>query len=200
MNAFLVPKEVVLNLLREGCTEDKRASRLLALDYVYSDGNKVCVDSKEDLALWSVINNVARESDVAQYLSWRAFERYVRRVFEEIGYDTLHSIRVRIPGTMMEFDVIAYDGDKVVVVECKRWKRAAPSVIKRIAYEHRLKVWRASEYLAKYGNRALPVVITLKGRPAMYDSVVVPVRYLRDLTEHIDEIFYEFEGVVDLQQ
>ncbi|UXD22044.1 hypothetical protein IPA_01130 [Ignicoccus pacificus DSM 13166] len=192
-------KDKVLLLLKEGCADPGPFRWLSAFDFIYESEGKICVDAKEDLALWAVLNNVLRESEAAPYLSWRAFESYVMKVFDSLGFETIHSLRVRIPGRMMEFDVVAYDGKKVIVVECKRWQRSSPSALRRIAEEHRAKVFKASEHLSKYGKVALPLVITLRGKPMFLDSIVVPIRYLKDLTEHLDQLFYEFE-VVKLQQ
>ncbi len=187
-------RDVLIELLREGCTNRIRRELLLA-EFIYEEDGRICVDSKEDLALWAVLWGYLTEAEVAKYLSWRAFERYVMKIFQEAGFETSHSVRFRTLRRMMEFDVIAYDGAKVFVVECKAWNKGSKGAILKVAREHRLKVIEASEYLRKYGRLAVPVVITLKGRPWVADSLVVPIRYIRDFVQRLDEITYSFDYV-----
>jgi len=190
----------ILRLLREGCIEAKSRLRgLEILDSVYLYEGKLCVAEREELALWAVLNNLLREEDVAPYLSWRAFEGFVSKALYEAGYEVIHSLRVKVGGKRMEFDVVGYDNNKVIVVECKRWSRMSRSELVKIAESHRKRVLKARDELRKFGKKGVPVLITLRGYPLYIDSIVVPIRYLQDFLTHLDEIIYDF-GYVQLQQ
>ncbi|ALU12522.1 hypothetical protein EYM_04820 [Ignicoccus islandicus DSM 13165] len=187
-------RDLIVNLLKNGCVKAKRPELLLS-EFIYTKGNEVCVDSKEDLALWAVIWGYLSEGEVARYLSWRSFERYVMKIFSEAGFQTRHSVRFRTLERLMEFDVIAYDGRKVFVIECKAWNKGSIQAIKKVAREHRLKVIEASDYLRKYGKIGIPIVVTLKGRPLISDSIIVPIRYIRDFVQKMDEVIYDYDYV-----
>jgi len=182
----------IKKLLSEGCSELPAAwaAELKLLD-CYEDGGKVCCPSPEEVALWAVIRGVMGEHEAASYLNWKAFESYVARALEEAGFETLKNVRVRAGDKLAEFDVIGYDGDKVIVVECKRWSAFRRSALLKVAEEHKAKVERAAYWLAKLGKRALPVVVTLRGTPIREGALIVPIKSFKGFIEEVDLAFLE---------
>ncbi len=183
----------IKKLLEEGCSEPPRAikEQLLLLEDCYEESGKVCCQGQESVALWAVLQGLMSEYEASRYLNWKAFEAFVARALEEAGFETMRNVRVWGEGKLAELDVVGYDGEKAIVVECKRWNKTSPSVVRRIAEEHARKVRRTSYWLSRLGKVALPVVVTLKGRPMELESLVVPIRAFEAFLEEIDVAFVE---------
>ncbi|NPA84628.1 MAG: hypothetical protein GXO07_01320 [Crenarchaeota archaeon] len=181
----------VKKLLSEGCAELPVAVRaeLLTLESCYADGERVCCQSPDEVALWAVLRGLMSEYEASTYLNWKAFESFVARALEEAGFATLKNVRVKTKYRTVEFDVVGHDGRRVVVVECKRWKRSGAYL--SVAEEHAWKVRAASEWLSRFGKVALPVVVVLKGRAVAEGALVVPIKLFKGFLEELDVAFAE---------
>jgi len=73
---------------------------------------------------------------IARYLSWREFERLAARVLEKAGYGSVWNLRIASREGRVQVDVLAYRGDLMLLIDCKRWnKPLTPSAEARIAEE-----------------------------------------------------------------
>ena len=183
----------VKKLLTEGCSELPIAAKaeLSTFESCYEDGERLCCQSPEEVALWAVLSGVMSDYEASRYLNWKAFEAFVARALEEAGFETLRNVRVGTEYRRVEFDVIGYDGERVLVVECKRWKAFRRSVMLKVAEEHAWKVKVASYWLSRLGRVALPVVVTLKGRAVTEGALIVPIKSFKGFLRELDVAFVE---------
>ncbi len=137
--------------------------------------------------------------DILRYLYWREFENICEAVLMMAGFYTFRNLRFKARGRRYEIDVVGVKGDKVLLIDCKKWKRMSSSMLKN-AVEKQLERTRAlSETLESVGlhleySRILliPVIVTmLAGDMAFYDSVpIVPISKLKNF-------LYNFENILD---
>ncbi|ABL77891.1 NERD domain-containing protein [Thermofilum pendens] len=67
---------------------------------------------------------------------WSSFEELCCYLAESFGLRTKRNLRFKNLGRRFEVDLIAASDNLVLVVDCKRWRRAPPSSLKKAAKAH----------------------------------------------------------------
>lgn len=118
-----------IHLMMSGSWE-RVPSELLA--YLRKELDK---DPREDLVGVSFLLiklGVNPEKAVA-LLKWRGFEQLCERGLEIAGFHTKRNVRFRVEGRKHEIDVLAWDPDIILTLDCKMWsKGGSPKAYKII--------------------------------------------------------------------
>jgi hypothetical protein len=132
----------------------------------------------------------AHVEEAARILGWRAFEALAEVVFRAWGYETIRNLHLG----RREVDILARGGNITLVVECKRWRRAAGEATLAEVVEA---VKGKAELLLKGmgpGHTTIPMVVTMQRyHPRLVDGVpIVPIgalqSFLQDLHQHIHSL------------
>ena len=159
----------------------------------------------EDLRLEVVLRGLELGVDgslIARYLSWREFEKLVARVLGKAGYGSIWNLRISSREGRVQVDVLAYRGDLMLLIDCKRWnKPPAPSEEARIVeeQERRLRILRGLlEGISKPGEGSrtvylVPVVLSLyqPSKPLMKGHVFSSIGSFESALDYIERAFFQ---------
>jgi len=134
--------------------------------------------------------------ELSRVLDWKDFEVLAAKMLEASGYTTHHAFRLRKPRA--EVDVIGIRDGLALLVDCKHWKRASPSELRRFAS---MQTERAQAFVGankKIGNeivlKAVPAILTLHSESVDFaDGVpVIPVTkfrsFLNEMPGYLDRM------------
>ncbi len=122
-------------------------------------------------------------------IDWREFEGLVAFILGRWGYRTMNNVRLRLGGQLMEIDVVGgIKGDRVVLVEAKRWRRNA---MKGVVEAHLRKAEAMRNDWMKVARklglpplseaRIYPVVVSWKREEGSFALPVVDITSLNGL-------------------
>ncbi len=107
-------------------------------------------------------------------LDWREFEEFISNVFAEFGFHVVSNLRLDCNGGV-EFDVVAWNREIVLVVEAKKW-RSGGERWTEVADRHLEKITRCRSKLLAFAPSVAPLVITSTDTGFVHRGVpVVPV-------------------------
>jgi hypothetical protein len=139
--------------------------------------------------------------DAAQAISWQEFEEFAGQCLEEAGFRTESNVRVRGNGRMWQIDIIGFQGDLVLAIDCKHWNTPGSISRFRLAADHQRRA--TSHFLTSRSGKsvegheerhALAVILTLSEPPAQFaeGAVLVPVEkfptFLNGVTPHDENL------------
>lgn len=138
---------------------------------------------------------------IARHLSWREFERLVTRVLEEAGYDVEWNLRLSCGKERVQVDVLAYNGNLLLLVDCKRWNKPLPPSAEeniRRSQERRLSLlkeligersWEDEEHLVYL----IPLVLSLyrPSKTLLGGHVFASIRDLESAIEFIKRSYFQ---------
>jgi hypothetical protein len=162
------------------------------------EGDSACPLNRAILAAAAVRLGADPEA-VSRLLSWRDFEGLVAEALSEAGLRVWRNLRVPGRGGL-EVDVLGLEGDRGVVVDCKRWsyRSSSPSRIAEAASRH---VERVMRLIALWGSLGLPgtprrllpaLVVLREDLPKVVNGVaVVPVLQLSGFTRELEAVIDE---------
>jgi len=121
------------------------------------------------LALWK---EGFRMDELLRYSNWRYFEELCCRLFSEASFHALRGLHFSYEGKRYEVDVVALRDPYVIVIDCKRWRRAMRSRVEVFANRHleRCKalakeLWHLKRLNALIGKwrtaKIVPILLTL---------------------------------------
>ncbi|GGP19163.1 hypothetical protein GCM10007981_01730 [Thermocladium modestius] len=125
-------------------------------------------------------------------IDWREFEGLVAFILGRWGYRTMNNVRLRLGGQLMEIDVVGIKGDRVVLVEAKRWRRNA---MKGVVEAHLRKAEAMRNDWMKVARklglplseaRIYPVVVSWKREEGSFALPVVDITSLNGLASALD--------------
>jgi len=119
-------------------------------------------------------------------MKWQYFERLVGWVFEENGFETEVGRVIKFGGIRRQFDVIAKGFSKIFLVECKRWSRPKPGLIKKAVEAH---LEKCGLYEKNEGKEIIPLIVTLlEENEVLYEGVpIVPLEKLNTFINQLEE-------------
>jgi hypothetical protein len=122
--------------------------------------------------------------ELSKILDWKDFEVLATKILEASGYATHHAFRLKRPRT--EIDVIGIREGLALLIDCKHWKRASPSELRRFAA---MQVERAEAFIMTKESvcTAVPAILTLHSESVDFaDGVpVIPVTKLRSFLDEM---------------
>ena len=138
---------------------------------------------------------------IARYLSWREFEKLVTRILEEAGYDVEWNLTLSHKGERIQIDVLAYNGNLLLLVDCKRWNKPLPPSVEesvKEGQERRMLIlkkiienmsWRDEEHTVYL----IPLVLSLyqPSKPLLGGHVFASIRNLRSAIEFIERSYFQ---------
>ena len=157
-----------------------KASKSFALEVLTSimgkvDDSRILLGSTLRVRIAIEAARAGRLRDAAQAISWREFEEFARQCLEEAGFRTEANVRVNGNGRRWQIDVIGFQGDLVLAIDCKHWN--APGSIsrfrlaadhQRLATSHFLTTLIGKSAQGSGGRHALAVILTLSEPPAQF--------------------------------
>ncbi|MEZ0290168.1 MAG: NERD domain-containing protein [Sulfolobales archaeon] len=197
-------RELLFSLISRGESEINSIIRDLKLsrEDIEKIFDKLNLDlgkaSKIDLAI-KYIELGGDPEKVGGFLDWRDFESFVSELLKFYGYIVFKNIRAP-PPRGFEIDVIGIDPSKrrVIVIDCKHWKRSRESALREVAKELIVKIDRLFSrcmYMLRLYNEfrgvysVIPLIVTLRetiSRKIDNHVIISPVIYLRDLMNNLD--------------
>jgi len=139
---------------------------------------------------------------ISRYLDWAEFEKLVAKIFERAGYQTKWNVKIPQRGRRCQIDLLAYRGNIVLIIDCKRWKRppppsAASKMVK--AQERRLTILRdVLEKQVKGGESfqevyLIPMVLSLyqPSRKILDGHLFASIGNLRGLLEYVESAYFQ---------
>lgn len=138
---------------------------------------------------------------IARYLSWREFEKLVTRILEEAGYDVEWNLTLSHCRERVQIDVLAYNGNLLLLVDCKCWNKPLPPSIEenvRESQERRISLlkkivenlpWRGGKHTAYL----IPLVLSLyrPSKPILGGHVFASIRDLGSAIEFIERSYFQ---------
>jgi hypothetical protein len=137
--------------------------------------------------IFESIGGIAELETVSEQSPWQDFERLVAFIFEKHAFSVLVGT-VRTRGRKRrQYDVIARKGDRIFLVECKKWSgsRYRLSALRRAILQHRE---RTGFYEDVAHEPAVPVIVTLiEEEIRVFEGVpIVPVLLLDAFVRELD--------------
>jgi hypothetical protein len=143
-------------------------------------------------------------SSLAKYLNWREFERLTTSLLGGAGYEAEWNVRLSYLGRRIQVDVLAYNGNILLVIDCKRWNRAlTPSVESRIreSQEKRL-LFLKSLIERSFGQGCLKTIYIIPATLSLYRSskpiidgfIFASLDKLRGALEYVDRSFFQLKN------
>ncbi len=136
--------------------------------------------------------------ELALRAGWREFERLCARVFEEHGFRALTNVRFSSGGALRELDVVALREPRILAVDCKLWRRARESALRRTVRAHKERcaafaqaapaIPRVAAEVARWRSaRVVPAIVDLH-EVSLKVFEGVPIVPLRKLSSFIEEL------------
>jgi len=143
-------------------------------------------------------------SAVARYLSWKEFEKLVTRILLEMGYDAEWNLRLSHEKGHVQLDILAYNGNLMLVIDCKRWNRPlAPSAESNIkeGQERRLVFlkelikeipWEGRQHV----TYLVPLVLSLyqPSKPILGGHVFASIKNLKSAISFVEKSFFQLRN------
>lgn len=127
-------------------------------------------------------------------MKWQEFEEFVKKVFDEHGYETDFRVVFTDSEGKSEIDIVAEKFGRIIAIDAKRysegWYRA--SAIKTQAKKH---VDRCERFSRLRKADIIPVIVSFIDDSIFCHSgcIVVPVDKLNDFLLNIEAYLAEFE-------
>lgn len=170
LNQIAILNENGLLTLSNGVIELDSAKRMSLADYLIRNGH----DAEK----------------ISRSFKWQEFEDFAARSLDENGYRTFKHLVFKSRAGRREIDLLAWNDNFILTVDCKHWsRRLSPSRVRHaaLAQTERTKLLaERPEVLVKHGLQItgmrgiLPVIITLaESQQRIIDGVpVVPIMRL----------------------
>ena len=128
--------------------------------------------------------------EVAEKIGWRDFEGLVGEILESKDFAVMKNFMLKKP--RMEIDVIGVKTGVAMLIDCKHWKRLAPSALYTMVKKQ---VERTVRYVASTeGALAIPVIVTLyQDRTDFVEKV--PVVPITKFASFVDEFYGNLDGM-----
>lgn len=131
---------------------------------------------------------------VARALGWEEFERLVEGFLEAWGFSTARHVRLG----RYEIDLVAKRGERILAIECKRWKRiSAGEALRRTIGALQRKALMLSARLPE-GLAVYPVVVALLS-PGVAFVGRVPVVPITSIREFLGSLEAYLEGAASFE-
>lgn len=177
-----ISKNVLLELLRE-------------LNGIRIVNEKVYIDNKISLALSALEKGVSPKL-LSKYLTWREFEAEVSRILTINGYIVYDNVIFRVK-KKWQVDVIGFSRNKVVVVDCKHWKKTSSSQLNEASqrhYERTISLTRSLKLVELalktdfVEGHVVPVIVTFVSsyKGLMNNVFIVPIQFFNNFLTTID--------------
>lgn len=150
-----------------------------------AEGGIVETEDFWELLFWTLDTYNIDLEDMLGDLDWRFFEKLVDAVFERMGYKVLRNYRFKHGKRVFEIDILAWREGEMLVIECKRWRRAGISRVRKASkynFEKAEKLASIASDNLRFKGEVYSVVLTLRDEPVRFleGSAVVPIFRLRD--------------------
>ncbi len=131
-------------------------------------------------------------AELIDSIDWREFEGLVAFILGRWGYRTMNNVRLRLGGSLMEIDVVGVKGNRVILVEAKRWRRNA---MKGVVESHLRKAEAIRSDWMKVARklglplreaRIYPVVVSWRREEGSFALPVVDIASLNGLASALD--------------
>lgn len=95
---------------------------------------------------------------IASSLSWQDFEGFVAEILRENGFRVSNNVRFKTGG-WHEIDIVAVRGDRMLCVDCKRWKggRSKKRAVAKAAKEQEARLTEFLKYVGEAPNAGVDV-------------------------------------------
>jgi len=147
------------------------------------------------------IEKLAEIEDYLAKRDWKDFEAVVAGIFERHGFSCEIRRRFKVKNKRFEIDVIAVKGEKLMLIECKRWGRGrykkyqlkiAAERLKEKAKLYLEKILPAQKEEKRYvrAMNALLLVVTLCEEDLLVHErvIFVPIWKLNSFLLQLDEL------------
>jgi hypothetical protein len=161
---------------------------------------KVYVTNKISLTISALTKGVSPKL-LSKYLTWSEFESEVSRILSNNGYAVFHNIFFRAK-RKWQIDVVGFTHNKIVVIDCKHWKKTSSSQLREVSQKHYertislIKSIKLAELALKTDfaeGPVIPVIVTFISRykGLMNNVFIVPIQFFNDFLKEIDMIIDE---------
>jgi len=162
---------------------------------------KLTEDKKIRIVLQALEHGIEGEK-VARYLDWKEFEKLVGEVFSRAGYETLWDLNLVVRRQRCQVDLLAYQGNLILLIDCKHWKRPPPpsaelNIVE--AQERRLKILKqALEQVARESREfkqiyLIPLVLSLyqPSKRILKGHIFSSMGKLRGMLEYLESAYFQ---------
>lgn len=124
---------------------------------------------------------------------WKYFENFISEVLERFEYKVEKNVRLKFLN-YKEFDLIAKKQKRVLLIECKRWKReyAKYKRIKKEIEKFKEKIENFKRYQF-FSEKVFGIIIFLDStfQPIIEDNIfVISLDYLNELLNEIENLYF----------
>ena len=165
--------------------------------------NKIKVSDYEVL-IFNLLKKGFSIEEILFYLGWKELESICAALLSLNSFKILKNLRFKSGGRRYEIDVVGIKGDKILLIDCKKWRRYPISGVlkavekqleRAIAFSKVLEKTQVAKFVNFYNEALLiPMVVTLtvdfKG-----SCPVVPVSMLKDFLDHFEDFLDNMEVV-----
>lgn len=187
-----------------GVSRGQLRELLKGLDGISLSEERIVIDNKVRLIV-SALNRGVPPNLLSRYLTWREFEDEVSRILSVNGY-TVYSNLIFRTTRRWQVDVVAFSGSKILVIDCKHWKKVSKYGLEDAASNHYQRALGLSKSvklaeLALKSNfeegHLIPVIVVLSSsyKGIMNGVFVVPIQYFEGFLREIDFVTEEAEKI-----
>mgnify|MGYP000445087140 CR=1 FL=1 len=161
---------------------------------------KGCVYLKDRRkVIFNLLNKGFDLEDILRYFDWRDLEDICAAFLTINGFYTMRNLRFKVHNKRYEIDVIGIKDEKLLLIDCKKWKRMSNSMLKNAVKKQFERSKAFSEVLdtikiqIAYDRVILiPAIVTmLPGDLVFYNSVpIIPITKFKNF-------LYDFENILD---
>lgn len=125
--------------------------------------------------------------DMALNAGWSTLEELVGVLLDEYGFTRRRNVRIKLAGKRYEIDLLAWRGNLLLCIDCKRWVRVRASALKLAALSQKERCRAVAKLIENGGAPCLscateveifPLVVSLhQSAIAAYEGVLVTSIY-----------------------
>lgn len=155
-------------------------------------------------AILSALKLGVDTSMLARHLDWREFEKLTTALLSEAGYEAEWNVKLAHERGRIQVDVLAYSGNLLLVIDCKRWNRSlTPSIEKmmRERQEKRMLFLRNIIEHAFHGEDLetaylIPLTLSLysPSKPIIDGFIFASLDKLRGVLEYVERSFFQLRN------
>ncbi len=197
MREFIVGKRITVEEFARRIDVDPEAVLETAKLYGFNVENGYIIMEDREKIIFNLLKLGFDLEDILRYFDWRDLENICGAFLTINGFYTIRNFRFKTCSKRYEIDVIGIKNEKVLLIDCKKWRKMSSSMLKTAVEKQLERVKALSKVFDTLKLRVnsdrvilIPAIVTmLPGGIFFHNSVpIIPISKFNSFLSNIENV------------
>lgn len=197
MREFIAEKRVALKAFARKIDVNPKSVLETAKLYGFNVKNGYIIMEDREKIIFNLLKLGFDLEDILRYFDWRDLESICGAFLTISGFYTIRNFRFKTCGKRYEIDVIGIKNEKVLLIDCKKWRKMSGSMLKTAVEKQLERALALSKIFDTLKLRIdsdrvvlIPAIVTmLPGSIFFHNSVpVIPISKFNSFLSNIENM------------